>query len=215
MSKNAKGILGDQTGKVGPVVAKRWMGLQTYSAYQPNVRNPRTTSQQTNRAKFRLLASLSRALRPAILLGFHDESVSANKTRYNMFFKANYSAVQADSPENVQYDPEDLVVSEGGLTMFGTGNVDATTPQQIRVPITVPTLDGSVRPATDQCYIVAFSPDYMMCVMSDGMAKRTDTEIVLPVPARWQGLSVAIYAFATDGADMSSMSTYVGTATIA
>lgn len=216
MSKNAKGILGDQVGKVGPVVGKRWMGLQVYSAYQPNVRNPKTAKQQLVRAKFTLLSQLSRGFRSAINLGFHDESIAANKTRYNMFFKANYGNITGNSIETLGYDPEDIVVAAGSLANVVTGVADFSAPMQVTVPITSPSSTGEPGyNVNDTVYLVAYSEATGFAVISDGSATRNDNSVSVNVPASFQGAQACLYVFTVaENGQISSASTFAGVGNI-
>jgi len=51
MARITKGILGGFRGKVGNVVGSSIFGIDVMRAYQPDVRNPRTESQTTQRQK--------------------------------------------------------------------------------------------------------------------------------------------------------------------
>ena len=62
MSKNFKGYLGDQIGKLGTAVGRKWKRKMVYSAYQGKVKNPNTEEQQLVRARFALLGQHGREL---------------------------------------------------------------------------------------------------------------------------------------------------------
>lgn len=79
------GLFGAMSGKVADVVMSVRNGQQIVRKYQPNVMNPKTSDQNSTRARFKLMSQLAAILAPAIAF-MRIGSVSAR----NMFTKYNF-----------------------------------------------------------------------------------------------------------------------------
>lgn len=195
MSKNFKGYMGDQIGKLGPAVGRRWKGKMIYSAYQGNVSDPKSDRQLLVRARFALLGRLSATLLSAIHVGMALRATRLHITEGNLFMKSNGSAVSGSDPEALTVAYDELKLSEGNLTGVDFGTLSFTDPLEVSVPITNGNLEADDAHADDRVYVAVYCPDMDKAVVSPGTAKRSDNGVAVSVPASWQGMKVHVYGF--------------------
>ncbi len=211
MSKNFKGYMGDQIGKLGTAVGRRWKRKMVYAAYQGRVRNPKTTSQQLARGRFATLGKLANELAPALALGLKGHSDSRQCTEYNSFVHINYDAVTGSTVESLAVNYEALKVSMGGLRGVQFGTPDFSQEAEVTVPIEAANV-GTRALADDTVWLVAYCPDMHDMAMSEGAEVRTDETVTVKVPRSWTGMKVYVYGFVQSAKTASkvSESAYIG-----
>lgn len=193
MSKNIKGILGDQYGKVGPVVGRKFREENVYSAYQKNVFNPRTEKQQLQRMKFKALSQLAHNFACGAIFGFLTAAKGTNHSPRNLFQKTNWPAIHADFLDSLNVEYSSMQVSKGGLAnvFFEAANFDV--PNTVKVPFRNV---GSPcqRTTNDRAFIYIYCPDVATGIRS-GEVKLDEGNITVEVPTNWNGLKVHIWGF--------------------
>lgn len=95
-----QGITGKLSGKMGAAVFRVREGQQVVTQYNPIVKNPNTASQQTQRAKFKLMSQLAAVMAP----GFGTMSVTTRKAKgkpsqRNAFTQLNFPLVEVTSED--------------------------------------------------------------------------------------------------------------------
>ena len=216
MSKNFKGYMGDQIGKLGTAVGRKWKRKMVYASYQGRVRNPRTEQQLLVRARFSLLSQLSCALQDALRLGLKRYAYQRQETEHNSFVRLNYKAIGGSEPDELTVGYDELVVSQGALPNVQYGTPSFETPMQVTVPITAPNTGVGHADDSDIVYLVAYCPGLQSGCVSDGSVHRSDGSLMLSVPAAWQGQKVYVFGFAESASTYgTSMSSYLGFGTIA
>ena len=188
-----KGILGDQYGKVGPVVGRKFREENVYSAYQKNVFNPRTEKQQIHRIRFKALSELAHGFACGAIFGFRTAAKGTNLSPRNLFQKTNWPYVQAASTDSLNVDYSGMFVAKGGLSnvIFGAPNFD------IPNTISVPFQDYGApcqRTTGDRAFIYVYCPDAKAGILSEE-TKFDDARIRLETPVAWNGLKVHIWGF--------------------
>ena len=113
MARITKGILGGFRGKVGTVVGSSIFGIDVMRAYQPDVRNPRTESQTTQRQKFSLMVDFIRRGLYIYRVGFSLAAVKMSA--YNYAFSCNFFNAITGTFPNFTIDPTKIKVSQGHL----------------------------------------------------------------------------------------------------
>lgn len=89
MSKGSS-YWGTATGKIGNTVVRVRKGVRVESAYQPNVKNPRSNSQVVQRGKFAdAVGFYKHAMANFFKMAFEDKK--ANETDFNAFMRHNVS----------------------------------------------------------------------------------------------------------------------------
>lgn len=195
MSKNAKGVLGQQVGKVGPVVARKFRNLDVYSAYQPKVKNPRTSKQQLNRLRFATISSLAHGFGCAVRLGFGAAVRGTKESMRNRFTKLNISMVTTSGEDAVEIDFTGMVVAQGGLCPVHFSNtLELDTPSTVGVNFDDLDANACQKTANDKVYVVVFNPDAKLAVIGEGV-ERSEQKVAVKVPSNWNGSKVHVYGF--------------------
>lgn len=188
-----KGILGDQYGKVGPVVGRKFREENVYSAYQKNVFNPRTEAQKIHRNRFKALSTLSHNMACGAKFGFRTAAKGTNLSPRNLFQRTNWPFVTASSSDSVNIDYSGMFVSLGGLSNVSFFSPNFDVPNTVTVPFEE---FGSPcqRTANDRAFIYVFCPDAGQGLLSSEV-KLDEGRITLETPTAWNGLKVHIWGF--------------------
>lgn len=194
MSKNAKGVLGQQVGKVGPVVARKFRNLDIYSAYQPNVKNPRSSKQQLNRLRFATISRIAHGFGCAVRLGFGAAVRSTKESMRNRFVKLNIANVTTSGLDSVEIDYTGFVVAQGGLCTVHFNSPIFDTPNSVEVNFDEMNANACQKTANDKVYVVVYSPDANLAVVGEGV-ERSEKKVVVQVPNNWNGTKVQVYGF--------------------
>lgn len=223
MSKNAKGVLGQQVGKVGPVVARKFRNLDVYSAYQPSVKNPRTQKQQMNRLRFATISRIAHGFGCAVRLGFGAAVRGTKESMRNRFSRLNISNVKVDSLDVTDVDFTAMVVAQGGLCPVHFGAPLFDTPETVMVNFDEMNANACQKTANDKVYVVVYSPDANLAVVGEGVA-RSEKSVSVKVPSIWLGTKVQVYGFVRNDGEANtefdiaagecSDSQYIGSGTI-
>ena len=196
MSKNMKGYMGDQIGKLGPAVGRRWKGRMVMASYQGHVRNPRTEEQQLVRARFGRLVKMSKVFARAAKLGLNAAADTLQITEHNVFIKNNWPNVTAVTPSEVTVNYSSLTIADGDLPAASFGAVDYGTGQHLQISVAMEGgSDQYGADDNDDVYLFAYCPDLEQGAMSQP-AKRSADKVQVNVPAAWDGMTVHVYAFA-------------------
>lgn len=188
-----KGILGEQYGKVGPVVGRKFREENVYSAYQKNVFNPRSIAQQTHRFRFKVLSRLSHDMACGARFGFLTAAKGTNCSPRNLFQRMNWPNVTASSPSASNIDYSGMFVSTGSLcnVYFNAPNFD--TPNTVSVSFEEFGTPCQ-RTTNDRAFIFVFCPDAKQGLLSSEV-KLEEGSIRMQTPAAWNGLKVHIWGF--------------------
>ena len=220
MGKMKMGILSDFRNKIGTVVGQRWRaGQYTTRAYVKDVRNPNTTKQQLQRAKFSTLGKIASEFQVACELGFRPLLGSKPTTAVAEFVRRNNGAVHANTVDSVTVDYADLIVAAGGLVNVRFGTPQFDTPLQVDVSFADNMGSGIHTALTDLVYLFVYCPDARCGILTDPV-QRSEHSISAEVPAYWNGMKVHVWGF-TVSADSDkkylgrvSDSMYIGTGNI-
>lgn len=110
MSKGSS-YWGTATGKIGNTVVRVRKGVRVESAYQPNVKNPRSNSQVVQRGKFSdAVGFYKRAMSNFFRMAFEDKR--SNETDFNAFMRHNVSRAYV-------YSRQMVTGGEGALPYIG------------------------------------------------------------------------------------------------
>lgn len=95
-----QGITGKLSGKMGSAVFRVREGQQVVAQYNPLVKNPNTTGQQSQRAKFKLMSQLAAVLAPGIgTMGVTKRASSGAGTKRNGFMQKNIGLVVTEDTQ--------------------------------------------------------------------------------------------------------------------
>lgn len=139
MSKGSS-YWGTATGKIGNTVVRVRKGVRVESAYQPNVKNPRSNSQVVQRGKFSdAVGFYKRAMANFFRMAFEDKKI--NETDFNAFMRHNVSRAYV-------YSRQMVTGGEGALPYIGKwlltyGSLYSPEVKSSASGITVPLLAGA------------------------------------------------------------------------
>ena len=127
MSKGSS-YWGTATGKIGNTVVRVRKGVRVESAYQPNVKNPRSNSQVVQRGKFSdAVGYYKRAMANFFKMAFED--VRTNETDFNAFMRHNVS-------RGYVYSRQMVKGGEGALPYIGKWLMSYGSLPAIELPVT-------------------------------------------------------------------------------
>lgn len=205
-----KGVLGNQYGKVGPVVARKFRNENVYSAYQGNVANPKTTKQQNHRLRFAAMSELAHNMACGAIFGFRTWAKGTKWSPRNVFQKSNWDFISVSGPDSIIIDYTSLVVAKGGLSNVNFNTPSFDTPSEVRVDFTD---NGAAcqRTPNDKVYVLVYCPDFKQSILSEGKAVSASGDTSVSVPDIWNGLKVHVYGFTrNDGEDVPEIGVVAG-----
>ena len=219
MSKNFKGYMGDQIGKLGTAVGRRWKGMMIYSAYQGKVANPKTSAQQLVRERFAILGNMSSQFLPAIGISLKPAADRAKSTQTGEFVKLNQEAVTG-TLGSLNIVPEAVKLCKGSLTKVTFGTPNYSTPLTVSVPVTANNVKSYSAQPDDKIYLAVYSGDAGEVAVSAGVDRGTEetpaASVSVAVPPTMQGMEVHVYAFVVNAQTTKvSNSVYLGSGEIA
>ena len=210
------GYLSPIRNKLGNAVGRKWRTLDVLAVYNGRPRNPRTSAQQTQRAKFGFIATMARAFAPAVDLGFKAVCDGTPIPQRSMFIKKNIPLVDASDITSPVVDYTEVVIAEGGLPEASFGAASFADPLSVEVSMT-DTSDTPGADARDKVYLFVYDPTSKSGILSAPKV-RADEAVAVNVPATWNGHRVNAWGFAigggTDNMGVVSNSSYLGAGTI-
>ena len=119
------GLIGSISGKVGNVVFSKGANGTIGRSYQPQVANPKTLGQSTQRAKMNLVGRVSKITPAELLIGLGSSKVE----RRGWFNRHLLNVATVETSGNVmtaQIAPENVIFAEGDLTLHATVSTPVT-----------------------------------------------------------------------------------------
>lgn len=200
MSKNAKGLLGEQVGKVGPVVARMYRGVNIYSAYQPNVSNPKSAKQKVQRTHFAVMSRLAHNFACGAIFGFRTAVAGTKWSARNLFQKVNWDMITITGDGSASIDYTGILVARGGLSNVSPDVPQFDTPNHVVVDFT-DLASPCQRTVNDVVYAYVYCPDAKAGVLSSGAKIAEDTSVSVKVSSLWNGLKAHVWMFTRNEGD--------------
>ena len=198
----AKNIYNNETflsGRIGKLVYRTVLGKQVVSPYtQP--RNPRTRAQQLVRSRCAKLSQTASYCKYVIGVGFKSEAQQTRSYPKARFYKANWPNITGSTPETLQVNWDDLVVSKGSnkRIVLDNDHIDQTSvPGTISVAVLERCIISGDYNAKDLCYLAAVCPETEDACLSEPVVRDEATELAVTPPAWWSGHKVYLYCFTT------------------
>lgn len=214
MGKANQGVFGAWTKRVGNVVGRVIQGVNVYSIYQPNVSNPRTELQQSQRAKFTLLTQFFSTMTAFLRIswksldGYKHGSAFSSAVGWNL----KNGAVTGTYP-NYSIAMNKVKVSDGNIAL--PYNPGATAESGT---LTFTWADNTGRGdalATDNVMVAIYNPTKDETIYSTALGVRSERTKELQCPSNWSGDQVHVYfAMRREATDECSDSTYLGDLTL-
>ena len=207
------GYLSPIRNKLGNAVGRKWRTLDVLAVYNGRPRNPRTSAQQIQRNKFGFCAKVARAFSTAANLGFKSICDGTPIPQRSMFIKKNIELVDVSTPSAPVIEFTDVICAQGGLPQASFGAPSFADPLSVTVPLTdTSSVPGAA--ARDQVFIFVYNKDVISGILSEPAARNAE-EIVVNVPATWNGNRVYVYGFVWNkDTEQSSDSVSLGSGSI-
>lgn len=205
MAKNYQGILGNFSGKVGNVVGRVRGDRTVIAVYQPEVGNPQTTSQQTQRQKLIVATEYLKGIAPVVKRSMRS------LTQYGTGWSATIRhillyAITGTYP-NQEVNAASVLISSGNVDLpySPSAAADGTT-------ITFTWADNSGLGnalATDIVCGALYNTDKKVWTYSENIGVRSDRNSTLAAPTSWSGDSIEVYMYVRRGYSDFSRSTHL------
>lgn len=208
MGISRQGIHGNYRKKVGNVVARLVRGRVILSIYQPEVSNPNTAKQQTQRSSF---VNKIRALNAfAGWAHSHARDWYSVGTGWSNFLKKNWT--NFINSGGINYDT--LVISEGNL-LLPVNPSAAVEAGMLTVSFGDNSGQGNAT-ANDMATILVYNSAKDLVIYADDLAKRSERVATISLPGAWAGDNVEVYLVMHSATDSSLWSdgAYIGSVSI-
>lgn len=199
MGKFHNGVLGTMTGKVGGVVGRTWKGINTVASYQPNVSNPKTNAQMSQRGKLTALTQLASQINTGFIKPLWDRDAK-KMSGFNAFIQANMAYVS----DLGTIDFARLIASKGKMvapsglsSSVATGNVTLQFSEDIQDSYGLP---------TDKVYACLVKPETEDVFISSGIKTRADGSVTFENTGITDGGYYVFIAFRRVDGSMTSNS---------
>lgn len=212
MAKQMGGFLGPVVGKLGPVVGYLWRGRPVFRAYVRHIRYPNTVRQQVERDWFVGMVRFAAAVRPALVLGVHSQSVQAGMTEGNYFVVRNKQHFSSTA-DGLQVDYARLALSEGPVAPVRPVRLTVDPDGVLRVDFE---RNNALRRSrsTDSVHLCVYDATVGRGLIALPVRRR-DGRVALRLPSAWAAHELHCYLFVTDAQGVASATAYAGTALLA
>lgn len=193
----SRNIIGTIAGKAGSMVfSKGPDGSTIMRAYQPQVANPRSDAQMTQRAKVVLSGKLSKIVPAGAISGLMQGTTLKNRSRFTRQILGLASVATSGGVKTASVQPQDIVFSEGIIPMTASVGSVVLTATTATVSLTNVRYDGA-----NGLRLVALvlNPDrsdaYEACTFVDTVLQETTASVAINLPVTLRaGQSVLVYA---------------------
>lgn len=209
MGKANQGVFGAWTNKVGNVVGRIVQGQNVYSIYQPNVANPQTTAQMTNRDKFKTLAQFLRLFSVSFRTTFSGQFKFG--TGFSRAMAVNYDDGVTGTYPNLSVNFSHIEMAEGQI-----GNLvnPAVSPDSGVIAISWSS-EGETEDAksTDKVGIILYNPTRDAALCDIDTHERGENGAEYDMPSAWSGDAVHVWIVVSRKGE-GGRSTYMGTVNV-
>jgi hypothetical protein len=207
MAKLKRGILGQLSGKIGPVITSTWKNTVYVRAMPQRKNDPKTPAQVAIREKFKFIHHMLRPLRPFIKVGFRH--LATEVMEINLAFSLAYRKVVSGTFPDLVADYSQLALSEGRLLPFKEPVMLLDAEHRLNL-----TWDADFKPYSaysDLVMLVAHCPELGLAGGLIGGFERGERKCDFTIPPMMIGHEVDVYIsfFAVNGKEASN-SQYMG-----
>lgn len=198
------GYLSPFKNKLGNGVGRRWRNLNVVAEYNGTPRNPRTTAQQTQRARFAQMSELSRSFKSTLVDGLGGVCAGTKTFPRAKFIELNKGAVSATNPQTVTVTYDELIIARGSVVPPSFQNLAFDAPMQVDCDFGTAAFHAEC-PLADvenlMVRLVVYCQEAKLALFSD--TKASEGSISMHVPDYWNGLKVYVYGYLRwEGDDM-------------
>jgi uncharacterized protein DUF6266 len=213
MGKYNQGLLGQFSGKVGPVIGSSWKGIgYLRSTARKKKKGDVSLKIETQRAKFKLGSSFIKAIGSLLAITFPD-SKTRMTGRNNALSSVLQQAITGDYPDlRIEYSK--VFMASGSLSLTVNPAATSTQPGVIDFTWKDGTGYGNAK-AADRPILIAFCESLNACSFIVSDALRSAEKASLPVQL-FSGKQVHTWiSFLSENGKDVANSSYTGTVTVA
>lgn len=214
-----QGAFGPFSGRVGNLIGTFWKGRAVMRIRPASVTDANTLAQQTQRLKFKIVASFIKLQEKFVKLGF--AAVDKTITPFNNALKFNITNAVTGAFPDLSLDLTKVRITKGNLENLSEPALTSPTPGAVKIDWIDNTGTGFAK-ATDKLFLSFVDPATSEVFNVATSATRVDETMVVNLPASWTGRTISVIGFLTSEAvkematlnEVSESATY-GTVTIA
>jgi hypothetical protein len=195
-------ITGRSRKKFANAVFSEIFGKNIIRAKPLKVRNPKTTKQENQRTKFKLIVKTSRSVLALICYSF--KNMAKGKSAFNAFMEANIKTAITGSTGNWSINYNNLMVANGPAippqSLTASVDMAAKIKRTWQIPI-----DPTDVTNTDLLYYAVYNSVVNEWYYGPSTTARSVGIDEQPVPTSWSGNKVFVYSFfvTADGSQCS------------
>lgn len=198
------GFLSPFKNKLGNGVGRRWRNLNIVAEYNGSPRNPRTTAQQIQRARFATLSELARAFASTLKDSLGGICAGTKVFPRAKFISLNDGAVTSSSPDTVNVDFGEIIVARGNVQGATYDAPEFDVPSTVSVSYDLSAFKAQYPQANTnnvKARIVVYSVGGKF-IMTGEVAGDV-SQLIMTVPEFLAGTKVHVYGYIRwDGDDM-------------
>ncbi|GAA4296822.1 DUF6266 family protein [Aestuariibaculum suncheonense] len=208
MATYQQGILGDFSGKVGPVIGARWRGKAVLRSIPSKSQKPPSPAQQLQRDKFKYIHNFLAPIKPLLANTFG--TATGSRSCYNQAISYHLKEAVRHHGNAFEMLYTKVLISMGPLC--GLEQPVVTHPENGRLFMAwTDNSNQSMAYATDALLVVAYAPAIKQFACFTASAYREDASCVLDFEPVFHGLEVQLWAgFTHSQTQQSATSRYLG-----
>ena len=213
MGKIKQGVLGDFSGKVGPVIGGTWKGIGYMRGIPAKVANPKTDAQLAQRERVIVTMAFLQPLTQFMRIGWREFAIKM--TAMNAAFSYIIKNAILGTYPNFTINYPTALVAKGNLPPALNQAAASTVAGTILFTWTDNSTEQGAA-TTDKNQLVVYNPVKNQAVTFTGLGERADATQAVTVPHSFSGDLVHCYiAFETLDGSVQSNSKYAGAITVA
>jgi len=208
MATYNQGILGDFSGKIGPVIGSNWRGKQVMRSLPTKSKQAPSKAQQLQRDKFAYVIQFLNPIKELLMATFGDNT--GTKTPYNNALSYHLKEVVQQTATGFTMRYDKLLISKGTLCGIEAPVLTNATPNALHLQWTDNSNQGLAY-ANDSLIVIAYAPNLVRFEFFLEVAFREEAQVALEFCEDFQGQSVELWAsFTNTNAISSATSRYLG-----
>lgn len=205
-------VTGRMRKKMGNVVFSHVFKSNTMRTKPVKVKNPKTTGQRTQRAKFKNILEIGRYMVKVVRDGF--KGLAKKHSAFNEFMRENVPVAWKLVSGAYLVDFTKLLIANGNLTGLDTLTAAAASGHKINLTWVDNSGEGDAL-SDDIVQLIAYNEAKNSCVTDPTPQPRDQASQALTVPSSWVGDKVAVYGYAQTAKNTrNSISSFAAEVTI-
>lgn len=208
MATYNQGVLGEFSGKIGPIIGSNWRGKQVIRSLPTKTKKAPSKAQQLQRDKFAYVIKFLNPIKGVLSATFGD-NIGA-KTPFNNALSYHLKEVVQETANGFTMRYEKLLISKGVLCGIAAAELTTIAPYTLGLQW-INNSNQGLAYANDTLLVIAYAPnlDRFVCFLET--AFREDTQAVLEFSEDLLGQQMELWAsFTNTNKALSATSSYLG-----